>query len=294
MSKTLIHADDYGISPYNSQKYIDLLQRGCLDSISILPNTQHFDQCASMFMEKLDTFPRKPLYSVHLNLVDGLSVSTGQLSLLHDDNKCITTSWGKLFLASFIPSSKRKLLKEQLKEEIYAQIVKVHTTYNYQSALRIDSHMHTHMIPLVSEAIYEVITENNLSVEFIRMTCEPLHLFLHNLKYATTYSPINLIKNVILNLLAPQLDRKLKKLSLSSSYLLGVMMSGHMDQTRVTAISPIFSHYALKQNRDLEILFHPGQMSPDELGIAQNKKDIYEFYLSDNRNIEYDCICAMR
>ena len=214
--------------------------------------------------------------------------------MIHDDNKCITTSWGKLFLASFIPSPKRKVLKQQLKEEIYAQILKVHTAYDYQSSLRIDSHMHTHMIPIVSEALYEVITENNLSVEFIRMTREPLHLFFRNLKYVTTYSPINLVKNIILNVLAPQLDKKLQKLSISSSYLLGVMMSGHMDYTRVSALSPLFSQYAKEHNTDLEILFHPGQMDSSELGTAQNKKDIYEFYLSDNRNIEYACIRTLR
>lgn len=294
MPKNLLHADDYGISPINSQKYITLLQHGCLDSISILPNTQYFEQCASMLMEKLDSFPKKPLYSVHLNLVDGLSVSTKHLSLIHDDNKCITTSWGKLFLASFIPSPKRKALKQQLKEEIYAQILKVHTAYDYQSSLRIDSHMHTHMIPIVSEALYEVVTENNLSVQFIRMTREPLHLFFRNLKYVTTYSPINLVKNIILNILAPQLNKKLQKLSIPSSYLLGVMMSGHMDYSRVSALSPLFSQYAKEHNKDLEILFHPGQMDSSELGIAQNKKDIYEFYLSDNRNIEYECIRTLR
>ena len=294
MSKILIHADDYGISPINSQKYITLLQQGSLDSLSILPNTQYFDECASLFMEKLGSFPQRPLYSVHLNLVDGLSVSNKQLPLLHDDNKCITTSWGNLFLASFIPSPKRKELKQQLKEEIYAQILKVHTTYAYQSSLRIDSHMHTHMIPIVSEALYEVITEHNLSVEFVRMTREPLHLFFRNLKYVTTYSPINLVKNVILNILAPQLDKKLQKLSIPSSYLFGVMMSGHMDYSRVSALSPLFSRYAEKHNKNLELLFHPGQMDSSELGIAQNKKDIYEFYLSDNRNIEYECVRTLR
>lgn len=293
MSKVLIHADDYGISPINSQKYISLLKQGYLDSLSILPNTQYFDECASMFKDNLDSFPQKPLYSVHLNLVDGLSVSTKQLPLIHDKNKCITTSWGQLFLASFIPSPKRKLLKEQLKEEIYAQILKVHTAYSYQSSLRIDSHMHTHMIPIVSEAIYEVITEHNLSVEFVRVTREPLHLFFRNLKYVTTYSPINLVKNIILNILTPQLERKLKKLSIPSSHLLGVMMSGHMDYARVSALVPLFRDYAQKHNRNLEILFHPGQMDSSELGIAQNKKDIYEFYLSDNRNIEYECIHSL-
>ena len=267
MFKTLIHADDYGISPINSQKYITLLQQGCLDSVSILPNTQYFDECASMFKDNLDSFPQKPLYSVHLNLVDGLSISTKQLPLIHDENNCITTSWGKLFLASFIPSPQSRMLKQQLKEEIYAQILKVHTAYDYQSSLRIDSHMHTHMIPIVSKAIYEVITENNLSVEFIRVTREPLHLIFRNLKYVTTYSPINLFKNIILNILASQLERKLKKLSIPSSYLLGVMMSGHMDYSRVSALSSLFSDYAQKQNMNLEILFHPGQMDSSELGI---------------------------
>ena len=98
------------------------------------------------------------------------------------------------------------------------------------------------------------------------------------------------MKNILLNLLAYRITRQLKERDISYGYLLGVMTSGNMNIERIKRILPHFIAYAEKQNRILEVLFHPGQMREEEVGIAQNKKSVTEFYLSNNRNVEWECI----
>ena len=46
--------------------------------------------------------------------------------------------------------------------------------------LRIDSHQHTHMIPVVAEALFEVLEEQGWKVSYVRDAKEPFFLFFKN------------------------------------------------------------------------------------------------------------------
>ena len=49
--------------------------------------------------------------------------------------------------------------------------------------LRIDSHQHTHMIPVVAEALFEVLEEQGWKASYIRDAKEPFLYFCKRLLY---------------------------------------------------------------------------------------------------------------
>ena len=287
------HADDYAISINNSKHILECLKKGKLDSISIIPNTSSYQECMDMLLKEWEYFPQKPLISVHLNFIDGYSLSDENLSLLHDQDDLFTTSWGKLFIASFLPGKYRTTLRQQLKAEIRAQIDAVTKTLPDGCALRIDSHMHTHMIPIVADALIEVIDEYRYPVSFIRIAQEPLRPFFKKISLYKTYSPINFVKNIILNILSPSFKRKLDRRNIEYGLLWGLIMSGHMDEDRITKLYSQIIPYAEKKNASIEILFHPGQVLADEIHSCNNKPDVNSFYLSPNRNIEKKAVLSI-
>ena len=182
--------------------------------------------------------------------------------------------WGGLFAASYLPH-KRKKIKTQLKCEIKAQLAKAQGAVIKcmeiaaesgvpcgQKGLRIDSHQHAHMIPVVWEAVLEVVREEGYALEYIRNSKEALGIFLTDVSLYKTYRPINFVKNRLLALYSHKVDRYCKKHGLEQMYLWGLIMSGHMDYDRIVTLYPKIAHKAQKDGRVLEILFHPGRMFP--------------------------------
>lgn len=287
------HADDYAISLTNSNHIIECIKKGKLNSISIIPNHAAYRECMELLSQEWDSFSEKPLISVHLNFIDGYSISDDTLSLLHDSDNIFTTSWGRLFIASFLPGKKRLLLKQQLESEIKAQIDMVIASLPANSELRIDSHMHTHMIPIVAKALLNVIDKHEYKVSFIRIAQEPILPFLKKVSLYKTYSPINFVKNIILNILSPSFKMELQKRNIPFGLLWGLIMSGHMDKDRIEALYSDILAYSEKKNLPLEILFHPGQALPDEITQVNSKSDVNDFYLSNNRNIEKEAVLSI-
>lgn len=286
MSIIDIHADDYGVSMNASLQILECIKQEKLDSISIIPNTDYFEESVRVLMETLVVLIKKPLISIHLNLIDGYSLAGKEAELLCDENGYCKISWGKLFLISCFPGKKRKQLKHDLKLEIKKQIERMIPYLPVKTGLRIDSHQHTHMIPVVAQALMEVIDEECYPVEFVRVAKEPLCVFLKKFSLYASYSPINIVKNVILNLCAVNLEKKLSERKIDYDLLWGLVMSGHMDVDRIQLLQDDMLEYVNRKNKNLEILFHPGQTLACEITPAACKAEINEFYLSENRNIE--------
>lgn len=291
-----IHADDYALTVNTSIEMLDLMRDGVLDSISIIPNMTCYEECIDLLKEAIPSLPYLPKISVHLNLVEGLQLSSSNGA---SGNALITSTWKSLFLASCNPL-KRNSVKEMLGDEISAQIKRVQSAIeecadiarkygiSCQEGLRIDSHQHTHMIPIVWDALCECLEENNLNPDYIRNSKEPLMPFIASATLWKTYSPVNMIKNRILNFYSGKCDRYDRSNNLEPMYLWGLVTSGRMDENRVNRLYPSFIQKAKKDGRRLEILFHPGRMLTSELwdGIPRPSAD--DFYLSANRDIEKD------
>lgn len=308
MLKTDIHADDYALTVNTSKDMLSCMEKGLLDSISIVPNMSCFQECMDLLYQAIPNLPFLPRMSVHLDFVEGRSLAgTKQVPLLTKGGSTLMgLSWGGLFLLSYLPW-KRRAAKEQLKKEIKAQIVMVQTAVRRameiskkhgiscgQKSIRIDSHQHAHMIPVVWEALTEVIKEERYDVEYIRNSKEMMGAFISEFSLWKTYRPINFVKNRLLSFYSHRADRYAREHNMEQMYLWGLVMSGHMDYDRVVRLYPKIAEKAENDNRVLEILFHPGLTLPGEVSEEIDGEAARDFYLRQDRHVEMDAVNRIR
>lgn len=308
MLKTDIHADDYALTVNTSRDMLSCMLKGQLDSISIVPNMSCFDECMELFYESIPRLPFLPEMSVHLDFVEGRCLAgADKVPLLAAQNASLMgLSWGGLFALSYIPW-KRGTAKKQLKLEIKAQIEAVNAAVNHamaaaeragvscrQKGLRIDSHQHAHMIPVVWEALTEVIAEEHYEVEYIRNSKEMMGIFIREISLWKTYRPINFVKNRLLSLYSHKVDRYANVNHMEQMYLWGLIMSGYMDYERIAELYPKIAQKAEKDKRVLEILFHPGSTLPEEVTEEIGEEAAKEFYLRSDRHVEMKAVGRIR
>ena len=308
MPKTDIHADDYALTVNTSKYMLTCMKKGHLDSISIVPNMSCFRECIEMLYQAIPALPFLPGMSVHLDFVEGHSLAGAEEVplLVKDRSTLMGLSWGGVFLLSYLPW-KRHEAKKQLKKEIKAQIETVqeavrramdiageHQIPCAQKGIRIDSHQHAHMIPVVWEALTEVIAEEKYDIEYIRNSKEMMGVFLTEISLWKTYRPINFVKNRLLSLYSHRADRYAKARGIEQMYLWGLIMSGRMDYDRIVILYPKIAAKAERDNRVLEILFHPGLMLPAEVTEEIGKDAAEDFYLRQDRHVEMDAVNQMK
>ena len=289
-----VHIDDYAISVNASSTILELMRQNKVNSISIIPNFECFSQCMNMLNQYLSTPTVKKIkIAIHLNFMEGKSCAADNSVMnLVDEKGCLSASWGSLLLASFNPFIYKKI-KKQLKQEIRCQIRQVTGSLPDSYRIRLDSHQHTHVIPIVFKALREVIEEDELMIEYIRIPKEPLFLFLKHPKLYKTYSLVNLLKNIILNVLGSFAEKSNRKWDIEYTVMWGILMSGSMDQARVVSLFHDFQHFALSKKRDLEILFHSGVVLPTEITSEYSKQGFIQFHLSENRKKEWETVFCL-
>lgn len=296
MRKIDIHADDYGLTMNTSKGIMAGINAGKLNSISIMPNTTCFEETREYFYNNIDS-KKMPAISVHLNFMEGYCVADkSELDFLVNEEGLFHISWGTLVKYNY-NFAVRNQVKEQLKKEIKAQIKRVVGSYQLLEngkKLRVDSHQHTHMIPIVMESLLEVICEENIPTEYIRISKEPWTVYLKNLNFLPSYRIINMVKVMILNWYSMKDEKMLEKAGIPTMLLSGVFLSGKMDIVRVRALLPDLIKYADKKNVQLEVLFHPGSALKEEIGKEFNHPDANQFYLSENRHTEYEAMIGLK
>ena len=298
----IFHADDFGANQEISEHILDCYREGALNSLSVLPNGRDLDAC----MQTLEPYREGVKVSIHFNLAEGHCLAAPEdVPLLVDGRGMFHISFFKVLILSFTP--KRKELKRQIKTEMKAQLTRM---LPYIDTIRMDSHQHYHMIPVVLESILESVGElshtaegkqwltakgmNEPEIAFIRIPAEPLRPFLRQKAFYRTYRPINLVKNIVLNGLYLMDRRMLCPYREKSAVFFGILLSGRMDLERVTTLLPSFQKIAEKRGLPLEILCHPGGVKdPDELMDRENR-DCVDFYTSQGRNIEKRMLSEIR
>lgn len=295
MSKVDIHADDYGLTMQTSRDILRCVNAGKLDSISVVPNMEAYDSTLVMWQEKLEK-EISPKISVHLNFMEGHCCCTDRkLSLLTDEKGYFKISWIDLVKYNYDPVHYQEA-KAQLKAEIRSQLWKVIKDYQLleKGGLRVDSHQHTHMIPIVMRALLEVIREEKIPTEYIRISREAVAPYIQKISFYPTYRPVNLVKVAILNFFSVEDEKRIKKEDLSGMLLCGVFLSGSMDEKRVKELLPQLKKAAEKRGVTLELLFHPGSARKEETEREEfGSADANKFYLSDNRRVEYRAVMSL-
>lgn len=278
-------ADDFGVSKSSCDRIAACVNDGCLNKVSVLPNSELEDM-----KEKLKSLDGADL-SVHLNLVEGRCVGNAdELFLLSDADGYFKSTFLGLLVSSILH---RKAFKQQAKAEIRAQIKKAIDIFPAGTPLFLDSHQHTHMIPAVFSALCEVISDDDLNVQYLRMPIEPTVPFLRCPSVFPDCLSINLIKCLVLRLCFWFDRKKYYKLNVPGTCFFGIMFSGDMSGKKVEKLLPEFIKYARKRNKNLEVLFHPGYISDDENTPYFKSIKFKKFYLSPGRRHEYDAVHHM-
>ena len=280
------HADDYGISIKQCERILDCHREGRLNGISIMPNSDILEEA----MELVRPYEDRIRYTVHLNVRDGkCNADPKKVPHLVDGNGRYNVSFGKYVLASYIPWM-RKIYRKELGTEYRAQIKRL-APYFKDGNIRLDSHGHYHMVPVMFDAICDVIKEDGLNVTFIRVPRENVGLYLRHRKDIKDFKPVNFVKVAILNTFAkrnirkyPEIFRKAKPYD-----FMGVMLSGHMSYDNVSPVYEEAIRLAKEAGNDIEILFHPGSVHEKD-ALAELNDEGRWFFVDPWREKEADAL----
>ena len=275
-------ADDYGISEGADSCIENCLEKGVLNKISVLPNGKDID-----FKKLLSD--KDATLSLHINLVEGRPLSNPkEVNLLVSESGYFKYSFIGLFFLSLSPE--RKKFEKQIYKEIQSQIKFWKKAMGENTSVLIDSHQHTHMIPLIFKTLMRVIEDEKLEVSYLRIPDEPLSPYICTPSLYFEYHPVGLVKQWLLKTFAFINRKELKKSKIQSAYFMGIMFSGKLNEKRINKLLPQYLKLAKKYKKDIEIGFHPGYIKDGEKLIEGIRQDFRKFYFSPWRNIECDTL----
>jgi len=325
------HADDYGLFPEQSKRILHCMESGALNGVSIMPNSPYLQECMQMLAEacatrstsasskdsgfsdgtdvpESDTIrsvaglsrPNPPVsLTIHLNLVEGKALSPLQkVSLLTNADGIFRPSFGKLLLVSCVPVLRGRFLR-QIRTEFRYQIRRCKPYFDdpaFCQKIRLDSHVHFHMIPVVFDAMIQAAKLEDLHPSYIRIPKEPVFLYLKHLPRLEHVRPVNFLKVLILNLLSLRARLRYGSTPLGAAPALfsGVMLSGYMSKKNVRAILPDFLTLCKKKNQGLEMLFHPGAVCSEAELSQVTSADDKTFFTDAGRSEEAEALIALK
>lgn len=325
------HADDYGLFPEQSRRILHCMQNGALNGVSIMPNSPYLQECMQMLAEACATrrkntsltdaafsngipFPKSDnnrsdaelsrlappaSLTIHLNLVEGKALSPRyKISLLTDPDSVFRPSFGKLLVVSCVPILRGRFLR-QIRTEFRHQIRRCKPYFDdpaFCQQIRLDSHVHFHMIPVVFDAMIQAAKLEDLHPSYIRIPKEPVFLYLKHLPRLEHVRPVNFLKVLILNLLSLRARLRYGSTPLGAAPALfsGVMLSGYMSKKNVRAILPDFLTLCKKKNQGLEMLFHPGAVCSEAELSQVTSADDKTFFTDAGRSEEAEALIALK
>lgn len=245
-----VHADDFCISPGASRDIIECINLGSVNGTSIMPDSPYFEEC----MEILKDECKKPVFlSVHLDLITGRALSG--VSVLTDKEGFFNITWLKFILISLIPFYRTKY-RNAVKRELSLQIDRC-LPYMDQRGIRIDSHRHIHMVPMIFGVIMELIREKGLKLDYIRITKDDLRLY-KGLKGFDHFQPFGLIKSLLLILFSDiDLIRFRRELSGHTADFGCILFSGKMTENNMLRVLSAKKRSKALSGRNMEIMVHP-------------------------------------
>jgi predicted glycoside hydrolase/deacetylase ChbG (UPF0249 family) len=287
------HADDYGITKEQAQRIMDCHRYGVLNSVSIIPNVNDISAPLNI-LDAEDTDKTKIRRVLHINFVEGKPVSSvADVDMLVDKKGFFNKSFVDILKWNYtLCGKKRRKLKKQLKTEIAAQLRKVAVENDY-TITGIDSHQHYHMIPIVFDAMMEVIDMvefEKIDIKYIRIPVDPLNPIIKNKGQIGSVPKINWIKWMILKLYEGRNKSILDKREINVPVFFGIFYTCEMKYDVVKRLLDSYVSFAEKNNRDLELMFHPGNLEAEYELLDVDSRELKEFYMSDNRFYEAQCL----
>lgn len=274
-SKIFKHADDYGLTNGVSKSLDELIEKGKINSVSVLVNG--YDDLE--FKIKTDT-----RIACHINIFENKPVLEAQklFIIVDNDGKFRESFIFYLIKYYFSSNKKRQKIKKQIYLEVEMQLLKLKEIIGPSHKIAsLDSHNHIHMIPYIFDIFVEIAKKYD--IENIRTTRELFDFKFkkENLLIFNFY--VGLIKHLLLNFFALINCRKLVDNNLTTNkYFLGVLFSGKMTKEIVISSMNKINKY-LKNNEHVEIVLHPGLIEVQELKYWKKSPSLAKFYSSKNR-----------
>lgn len=276
--KIFYHADDFGVSYEQSVSIMDCYYYGKLNSVSLILNSPETDKSYKLIESLVDE--EKIRCVAHLNFVEGKSLSNKVPHLVNKDGYF---NYSFAYLLKLGISNKRDTIKLELQSEISAQLEK-YSDLIRSRRIYIDSHQHYHMIPVVWEALWNVIEEEKYEVCSVRIPVDSItpianhHLFLRvRMK--------NYIKWLLLWTLS-KINYQNSNTQVGAPLFFGVPFTCRMTTKVVKGLISDYERIARERVRDLEIMFHPGAVTDVNKLLDNNNKALVDFYCSEYRDME--------
>ncbi len=292
---TWYHADDFGVSLEQSEKILSCYQDGALNSISILPNVSDLGGA----LELLDRVDKKRVIRrvLHLNFVEGKPLAgANQVPLLVDKEGYFDKSFVRFFIWNYTLFGKQRTkLKKQLCAEIRAQLRAVAIKQDFHITA-VDSHQHYHMIPIVFDCLTAVLGEAefaHLDIRQVRIPVDPVKPVLL-VKKPKRIPAVNLVKWLILKFPSRRNVKVLLQKGIEVPVFFGILYTCEMRWDIVKALFPAYKKYANEKGTSLELMFHPGNLTADYELLDQRRGELREFYMSDNRFFEAECLKMLK
>ena len=283
--RILVSADDFGLSEGITTSILDAVDHGMVTSVSIIPNGAGFENAVSEYRARRGLF-----LAAHLNLMEGRALCPiDQVRDLVDEQGNFRHSFQSLYLTHLrADSDRRAQLRRQVRAEFHAQLERVAGCIGLRDGLRVDSHLHVHMIPFVFDTLMELRHEFRFA--YVRCLAEPCFLAFDGFDSLRNYAGLNIAKHALLNTFARRTLPRLRSRGITHcQHFIGVLFTGNM---RVAATSAALARLQRRCGVDeiVEILFHPGEAAPGEDWIWNEKPSFRNFYYSPWRKRERETL----
>lgn len=291
------HADDFGVTKDQSERILECYKNGVLNSISVLPNTRAQEEALKL-LDETDPDGRRIRRVLHINFVEGRPLAGAEnVPELVDSTGCFNKSFIQFFKWNYLKrGAERQKLKDQLKLEIAAQLRAVTTEKDYKITA-IDSHQHYHMIPIIFDSLMEILSDKefeHIRINHIRIPVDPLSPLLHNARMLGGVPKINWVKWCILKIYMKRNKNILQNRGIKVPVFFGIFYTCEMKKEVVEALLPAYKAYADKRDGELELMFHPGNLTAAYELLDERSSGLAEFYMSDNRYYEAECLKLLR
>ena len=282
-----MHADDFGASKNVNRNIVAAWLAKGLDGVSVIANGDAINEAAM----EVNAHEDRPLrIVVHLNLSEGFPITDpSKVFRLIDQSGRLCQGFIGIWIKWLLSGETAKnTLLHQVEIEWREQIKKVIKTLSPRDVSGLDGHVHIHMLPFLFPITVKLAKEFGLSE--IRVSGEHFHCCPKESVKIGFF--VNVIKHVLLNLLAFPARKTIRKNGISSAdSVAGILYSGFM--TLCTAEAAIKAAQRRNLNR-IEIIFHPGRATEKEAHRWSNIPAIGKFYLDKQRDCERDVLLTVR
>lgn len=280
--KCIFHSDDFGFTGRITTRIAEAWNSGLLDGFSILANGNALKDAGTLLMENLDLDAR---LAVHLNLFEGRSLCPVKpVSLITDHEGHLNCTFEGLAINLLFGAKKRRReLLSQIEKEWRAQIEVVKDICAPRAIAAVDSHLHFHMLPPLFSLAARLCLE--YGIPQIRISEEPFFVSDSLRDSMATGFMMNLAKHGVLRICSTHARRVARRFGLESpDALIGVLYTGRMTKPVVQAgLRAAVSRGA----RSIEVLFHIGRATEEELHCWDAPPRALRFPLSALRDVEY-------